>query len=96
MAGQPNNQPVQRNMTANRDMEYIDLLKPAGKKYMAPVSPWCKPLRKCKDIADPQSSRTLARRCRTRRTGCSIPRRCGRPDGTRFLKCPTISSSLRS
>ena len=38
--GQLDNQPLKANMTLGRDDEYLNVLKPAGKEYMAPISPW--------------------------------------------------------
>ncbi|ORX37242.1 glycoside hydrolase [Kockovaella imperatae] len=38
--GQLDNVPVDQNMTISRDEDYMDILTPAGKTYMAPVSPW--------------------------------------------------------
>lgn len=39
--GQLDNQPLKANMTLDRDDAYLNVLKAAGKQYMAPISPWC-------------------------------------------------------
>lgn len=38
--GQLDNQPIEQNMTLNRDDAYLDVLLAEGKQYMAPISPW--------------------------------------------------------
>ncbi|WWC73088.1 uncharacterized protein I206_107053 [Kwoniella pini CBS 10737] len=38
--GQDTDEVVYQNLTTNSDEEYLNLLAPGGKTYMAPVSPW--------------------------------------------------------